>query len=79
MDNEFKNYQSVQGFKVEARQVKEDEYFENKLVHQGDWIIRWRCQNYTVPTELFPMLFERKYSSLEEACQENGVANAGGD
>jgi len=71
----MKLYKTVQDFRAEAYQLTEDTYFQNRLARKGDWIVTVRGQEFLIPEELFPMLFERKYASLEEACCENGVQN----
>jgi hypothetical protein len=71
MANEFKNFQTREKVKVEARQLTEDEYFDNRLANKGGYVVRLCGADYFFEQNLFELVFERKYANLQEFIVES--------
>lgn len=59
------------GLTVVARQLEQDEYFDNKLASKGNYIIKIKDQEYYIPKDLFETIFIKSYSCLQDFIDEN--------
>ncbi len=69
--HKFRKYVPKKDISIDARKLEEEEYFQNRLMKKGDYIVSIGGVEYSFSHELFEILFCRKYTNLQEFIDEN--------